>query len=101
MDFITNLFGFGISILFGSYARGSATENSDIDILLELQKPVTISLLDIATMQIELSEQLKRSVDILTSEGISIDREKVLVYPITQLAAALVYPILLQKYDTR
>lgn len=72
--------------LFGSFARGSATESSDVDILLELKKPVTISLLDIATMQIELSEQLNRSVDILTSEGVSphikpfIDKEKVVIY---------------------
>ncbi|OWY23365.1 nucleotidyltransferase [Sphingobacteriales bacterium UPWRP_1] len=72
--------------LFGSYARGTANKNSDIDIVIELQKPVTLSLLDLATMQIELTEQLNLPVDLLTADGISpyvkpfIDSEKILIY---------------------
>lgn len=72
--------------LFGSYARGNADENSDVDIVIELQKPISLSLLDLATMQIELSDQLNLQVDLITTDGISrhiqpfIDKEKILIY---------------------
>jgi hypothetical protein len=52
--------------LFGSYAEGSATQNSDVDVLVEFRKrPIT--LLDLCGFQQELSELLKVDVDILES----------------------------------
>ena len=50
--------------VFGSYARGEAKRNSDIDLLVELKKDK--SLLDLAGLKIELEELLKRKVDVLT-----------------------------------
>jgi len=50
--------------LFGSVARGEATEESDIDILVEL--PEKASLLDLAALKIGLEELLKKKVDVLT-----------------------------------
>jgi len=52
--------------LFGSYAEGSATPDSDVDVLVEFKnRPVT--LLDFCGFQQELSELLKVQVDILKS----------------------------------
>jgi len=50
--------------LFGSYAEGNATPDSDVDVLVEFKgRPVT--LLDFCGFQQELSELLKTNVDIL------------------------------------
>jgi len=52
--------------LFGSYANGTAKQNSDVDVLVEFGKrPIT--LLDFCGFQQELSELLKVDVDILES----------------------------------
>ena len=63
--------------IFGSYARGEETPKSDIDILVEFNKPVT--LLDIVRIERELSQLLQLKVDLLTEKAIShllIDRIK-------------------------
>lgn len=71
--------------LFGSTARGEQTENSDIDILLDLDYSRPIGL-KFFKMHIELEELLNRKVDILTNQSISgfikpyIDKDKVLIY---------------------
>ncbi|GAB62151.1 MAG: hypothetical protein DWB56_13495 [Candidatus Jettenia sp.] len=49
---------------FGSIVRGEMTEESDIDILVEL--PETASLLDLAGLKIDLEELLGKRVDVLT-----------------------------------
>ena len=48
--------------IFGSYARGEANENSDIDILVEFDK--NISLFDFVGIKLELEDNLKRKVDL-------------------------------------
>ena len=50
--------------LFGSVVRGEATEESDIDILVEFEGRK--SLLDLAGLQIEIQELLGKKVDVLT-----------------------------------
>lgn len=50
--------------LFGSQARGEATEESDFDFLVEFGGEK--SLLDLAALQIELEEALGKEVDVLT-----------------------------------
>ena len=54
--------------LFGSIARGDATDKSDIDMLIEFDRGK--SLLDLAGLKIELQEQLKRKVDVLTYKSL-------------------------------
>ena len=49
--------------LFGSYANGKMNENSDIDILIELNKP--ISMLKYIHIQNELIDLLGKKVDLL------------------------------------
>lgn len=55
--------------LFGSAARGEATEDSDIDILVDL--PRGKSLFDLAGLQLKLTETLGREVDVITYNSIN------------------------------
>lgn len=57
------------SSLFGSYVRGEARENSDIDILVEFPKGK--SLLDLVALERKLKESLGKKVDVLTYKSIS------------------------------
>jgi len=50
--------------LFGSFARGEATDESDIDLLVEFEGRK--SLLDLAGLQLDLQDTVKRQVDVLT-----------------------------------
>ena len=49
---------------FGSYADGRATDESDLDLLIEFHKP-QISLFVLSAIKIELQDQLKISVDVI------------------------------------
>jgi predicted nucleotidyltransferase len=66
-------------------ARDEATEASDIDLLVPFSGPV--SLLQMVTLERELSEALGRKVDLLTEAFLSpflrdrILKERQLVYP--------------------
>lgn len=51
------------SALFGSYVRGEATENSDIDILVDL--PREKSLFDFIGLKLQLEEVLEKKVDLV------------------------------------
>ena len=53
--------------IFGSYARGDAKKNSDIDILI---KPPTGIGLGFVGIKLELEEKLGRKVDLLTYNSI-------------------------------
>jgi len=49
--------------LFGSYVRGEIKENSDMDILVEIEKD--ISLLDFVGLELEIEEVLGKKVDLV------------------------------------
>ena len=49
--------------IFGSYSRGEHSNDSDIDILYQFDSKY--SLFDLAGLQIELEEQLKKEVDLV------------------------------------
>ena len=49
--------------LFGSFVRGEMREDSDIDILVEIEK--NISLLDFVGLKLEIEEVLGRKVDLV------------------------------------
>ncbi len=55
--------------VFGSVARGEASQISDIDLLVEMDPGR--SLLDLIELSQELEALLERKVDILTDEGLS------------------------------
>ncbi|MBW2975955.1 nucleotidyltransferase family protein [Candidatus Woesearchaeota archaeon] len=53
--------------IFGSYARGDATKNSDIDILIQPPKGIGLGFVGI---KLELEEKLGRKVDLVTYNSI-------------------------------
>lgn len=71
--------------LFGSYVRGQADKQSDIDILVDLDYSQRIGL-GFIQMQIDLENILKTKVDLVSSNGLSkyiqpiIEKEKQLIY---------------------
>lgn len=54
--------------IFGSYARGEATEKSDIDIMIKTTDSNILSLLNLSSLEIELEEKLEKVVDIVIEE---------------------------------
>ena len=54
--------------LFGSYARGDADENSDIDLVFSLHKDTRISYFGLAKYLVDLEKKLNRKVDLVEEE---------------------------------
>ena len=50
--------------IFGSYAEGRATENSDLDLLVEFEQP-TVSLIKLNSLKYDLEDSLGLSVDVI------------------------------------
>ena len=71
--------------LFGSHSRNMADDDSDVDILVELDHSKPIGL-KFVRMQFELESILKTKVDLLSDKAISkyirpyIDKDKELIY---------------------
>ena len=60
--------------IFGSYARGEAKKNSDVDILIEFNG----SLLALVALENKLKKSLKKKVDLLTYGGIHPRLKKII-----------------------
>jgi len=57
--------------LFGSVARGEAGADSDIDLLLDVERPFTF--FDLSDVKARLEELLGRRVDLVTRDGLNRD----------------------------
>jgi uncharacterized protein len=53
--------------LFGSYSDNSNTEESDIDILIELEKPIGWKIF---TLELFLADVFKKKVDLVTKNAL-------------------------------
>jgi len=53
--------------VFGSYARNHQSADSDVDILVEFNKPIGIEFIDLAE---ELEEILSAKVDLVSKRGL-------------------------------
>ena len=63
--------------LFGSFARGEAGPESDIDLIVDFSRPT--GFLALVKLERELSEAMGRKVDLLTEQAISPHlRERIL-----------------------
>ena len=71
--------------LFGSYARGEADENSDVDVLVDIDHSTPVGW-DYYTWREELTDLLKKNVDVVSSgwenKNIKpfIDKDKYIIY---------------------
>jgi predicted nucleotidyltransferase len=72
--------------LFGSYARGEATDESDVDILVRFTENNDISLFDHAGMMVDLEDLLEKKVDLVEDGYLrpfavkSAEKDKILIY---------------------
>lgn len=58
----------GEMAVFGSYARGEQTAESDLDVLVDAERGMT--LLDLAGLQMELHDALDLPVDVVTRNSL-------------------------------
>jgi hypothetical protein len=74
---------FGVSRigLFGSYAKGYSDETSDIDLLVEFERPIGLRFVELVDY---LESLLGRKVDVLTPAGIQNIRIERVARSITQ-----------------
>ena len=56
--------------LFGSYARGDATEDSDIDFLIDTTGTELTSLLRLGALYCDLEEAFQKPIDLITVRSI-------------------------------
>ncbi len=54
--------------VFGSYVRNEQRADSDIDILIELERPPRIDLLDLVNLEYYLSNVLEMKADVLSKK---------------------------------
>ena len=72
--------------LFGSCSRGEEQKDSDVDILIDLDKSKPIGLFQYVTMKLDLQDLLQREVDLVERDELfpfaqeSANRDKFLIY---------------------
>ncbi len=72
--------------VFGSYARGEETPESDVDILVRYTKNTCLGLFGISALIEKLENLLGKKVDLVDEESLyprvaeSVNREKIQVY---------------------
>ena len=66
---ILNNYGVTDVSVFGSFARGEATQKSDLDLLVTYQQGTT--LFDVANLQDALEKALNRKVDLVSRKYLS------------------------------
>lgn len=66
-EYLATMYGVKRIGLFGSYAKGTHTEASDIDIIVEFETPLGFKFMEFADY---LEELLGKPVDVLTVGGL-------------------------------
>ena len=56
--------------IFGSYARGDATEASDLDFLIDRTDSTIRSLLDMGALYCDLNDSFQKNVDVITVDAL-------------------------------
>ena len=70
--------------VFGSYAKGNFEEGSDIDLLVQIKRPV--GFIKLNSLQLSLESVLKKKVDLVEYEAVGdvlrpfISRDETLIY---------------------
>lgn len=63
---VTKKYGIKAVFLFGSYAKGTATEDSDIDLLIDTSGTALRSLLSLGALYNDLEAVLEKKIDLIT-----------------------------------
>jgi len=71
--YLKSNFGVRKIAVFGSVARNTPKKNSDVDIMVDLDKPLGLEFFDLAEY---LEKVLRRKIDILTPDGLRSIRIK-------------------------
>lgn len=72
--------------LFGSYSRGEETPESDVDILVSLDKDAHVGLMTFAGMYVDLKELLNKEIDLVEDGTLlpyaadTANKDKILIY---------------------
>lgn len=61
---------------FGSYARGTANENSDLDILVEFSQPLGWEFFDLQDL---LEENLQVTIDLVSSKALKSQLKEIIL----------------------
>jgi hypothetical protein len=78
--------GVSLAAVFGSIARGAASDGSDIDVLVDLDPTRRLSLFEFIAIKHYLDDTFGRSVDLVSRRGLSatmlptIERDMVRVF---------------------
>ncbi|MCU0442126.1 MAG: nucleotidyltransferase family protein [Bacteroidia bacterium] len=64
---LSSKYGLNNIAIFGSYGRGQQTNDSDVDILVEFNKPIGVEFIDLAN---ELESLLRIKVDLVSKNGV-------------------------------
>ena len=67
MTYLRQEYGVERLALFGSFAQGKADENSDIDLLVQLSRPLGFKFIQLASY---LENKLDKKVDLVTFESL-------------------------------
>lgn len=62
--------------VFGSYARGEATDTSDIDVLIDKKGSKVVSLFDMGGLYNDLNESLGKGIDLVTLDALEQEDTK-------------------------
>jgi uncharacterized protein len=76
-------FGIRVVGIFGSYTRGSQKKKNDIDLLAEIDSP--ISLLELVGAEIYLSEVLLKKVDLVAKDDLREELKGIILSEIEYL----------------
>jgi predicted nucleotidyltransferase len=82
--------------VFGSYARGEATEESDVDFLIDYTDSTIVNMFDLCHFNTELAEIMKTEIDLISTDGLfnpiqqrefpnfvaTVSKERILIYEI-------------------
>lgn len=68
-DRLSQKYGLKSIAIFGSYARNQQTLESDVDILVEFNRPIGSEFIDLAD---ELEELLQINVDLVSKDGLKL-----------------------------
>ena len=69
-SYLAEEFGINVIGVFGSYVRGEQRPDSDIDVLIELERPARISLIGLVELENYLSDRLGVEVDLAIKENL-------------------------------